>query len=95
MSNTNSEAQLDAAARPAGEVVPAARRHVVGDPVSVAATKSRSGLPQTERTCTRCGVVKVTVHERGGGAHREWRWFESGSQFSDEPPCITSIGGQP
>jgi hypothetical protein len=38
---------------------------------------------QTERTCKRCKLVKITVHPPEGGGWREWRWGEGGCQFID------------
>jgi hypothetical protein len=61
----------------------------------VPAHKTLTRLAQTERTCTVCSVVKVTVHEEGGGARREWRWTEHGEQFAKEPACTGSIGAAP
>lgn len=50
-----------------------APRHKFGDPVSVPASKSASGQQQTERTCTLCRAVKVTVHGPGDDHYRAWR----------------------
>lgn len=61
----------------------------------VPAHKTLTRLPQTERTCTVCGVVKVTVHEEGGGARREWRWTEHGEQGTAELACKGLIGSVP
>jgi hypothetical protein len=44
---------------------------------------------QTERTCKRCGLVKITVHPKEGGGYRLWRWGDAPAQFADRvtPEC--------
>lgn len=52
--------------------------------------------PQTERTCSVCSVVKITVHGPNGGAWREWRLPNCVDQFSDAlgaPPCTSTGAG--
>lgn len=73
------------------------QRHVFAEPEWAPPHKTPSGRPQTERTCTipNCGVVKVTVHEEGGGASRAWRYPDSTRQFDDEPPCPGLSGAKP
>lgn len=69
-------------------------RHAFDGAIStVTAKQSLTGLSQTERTCTLCPVVKVTVHERGGGARREWRPSkDSPYQGTSEIVCTGVIG---
>lgn len=61
--------------------------HQFGDPVSVPGTITLSRHPQTERTCTVCGAVKVTVHGHDGIAWREWRKSASDEQTAVEVVC--------
>lgn len=61
--------------------------HVFQGDVSVPAGETSTCLPQTERTCKTCGVVKVTVHEVGGGARREWRKSVTSEQVAREIFC--------
>ena len=48
---------------------------------------------QTERTCKRCHLVKITVHPKDGGGFRLWRWGDSPTQFADwaTPECRVTI----
>lgn len=55
--------------------------HKFGDPVSVPADKSPSGHQQTERSCTLCGAVKVTVHGLGDNQYRAWRKSANAEQI--------------
>jgi hypothetical protein len=66
--------------------------HKFGDPVSVPANPALDRRPQTERTCSLCGAVKVTVHPREGGGWREWRVSASSAQVTTEPPCVVGEG---
>lgn len=60
----------------------------------IPANKTVTGRPQTERTCSICGVVKVTVHTDSGGARREWRMAQdSVSQGEREIPCRAAAEG--
>ena len=44
---------------------------------------------QTERTCVRCGLVKVTVHPPLGLPWREWRMpGQVQVQLEATPPCV-------
>ncbi|EJN14730.1 hypothetical protein PMI42_01703 [Bradyrhizobium sp. YR681] len=72
-----------------------AQRHVFGDPVSVTPSLELDRHQQTERTCSVCGAVKVTVHAPDGSAWREWRASTSAAQrrFDDDLPCAPKIGG--
>lgn len=67
-----------------------AKPHQFGAPVSVPASLELDRHPQTERTCSVCGVVKVTVHAPDGEAWREWRASASSAQhrLADDLPCI-------
>lgn len=48
---------------------------------------------QTERTCPKCHLVKITVHPEDGGGYRLWRWGDGGCQFADrvEPECVVVV----
>lgn len=71
-------------------------RHVFGAPVSVAPSLELERHQQTERTCSLCGVVKVTVHAPDGRAWREWRASASAAQLlCDDLPCTPQIGAKP
>lgn len=61
--------------------------HEWAEPESVAPHDGRH--QQTERKCTRCPLVKITVHPPGGGGYRQYR-FADGAQFYDriEPECV-------
>lgn len=74
-----------------------ALRHVFGEPVGVPPSLELDRHQQTERTCSVCGAVKVTVHAPDGSAWREWRQSASSAQlkFSDDLPCAPKIGGTP
>lgn len=67
--------------------------HKFSDPVSVVANVTLSRHPQTERTCTACGAVKVTVHGSDGIAWREWRKTASDEQTAVEVVC-EAVGTQ-
>lgn len=45
---------------------------------------------QTERTCPKCKLVKITVHPPQGDGWREWRWGDAPTQFRDDvmPECV-------
>lgn len=77
---------------PFGACAPA--RHVFGEPVSVPPSYELSRYQQTERTCSLCGAVKVTVHGPDGAAWREWRVSSSAAQLrlNDDLPCRGAIG---
>lgn len=68
-------------------VVPVARVHGIEFP---------DGNGRTLRTCSHCGMVKVTVHAAGGSrAWREWR-TKDGQVWHGEltPPCLEILEGQ-
>lgn len=46
-------------------------KHTFELPKWIPADQSRSGRPQTERTCKVCGAVRVTLH--GDDVGRAWR----------------------
>lgn len=63
-------------------------RHKWGDRVTVVDNTS-SGCEQGERTCVRCGIVRVTVHPPRGLPWREWRPRGCVQiQLSSTPPCL-------
>jgi hypothetical protein len=55
------------------------------------------GNERTERTCARCGLVKITVHPPRGLAWREWRTPEGQTmQLDATPPCLaTGLSASP
>lgn len=63
-------------------------KHRFDTHVWIQADKSISGRPQTERTCTTCGAVKVTLH--GADTGRAWRANEGAPQVEtfDAPVCV-------
>lgn len=66
----------------------AVRRHVP-------AHASPSGRDQIERTCLRCGAIKVTLLGEGK-EHRAWRRSEEGLQIEGvegEPVCVPVVSG--
>lgn len=65
--------------------------HKFGAPINFAGRPEIGLLEQTERLCSACGVVKVTVHGAGGNSWREWRRIHGGSQFKlkCEPECAS------
>lgn len=75
----------------------ASARHVFDDPVSVPPSIELDRHQQTERTCSVCGAVKVTVHAPDGRAWREWRQSASSAQLllRDDLPCAPQLGGKP
>lgn len=72
-----------------------APRHVFCDPVSIPPSLELDRYQQTERTCSVCGAVKVTVHAPDGRAWREWRTSSSAAQvrLRDDLPCSPQISG--
>lgn len=48
---------------------------------------------QTERTCKRCKLVKVTVHPPEGGGYRLWRFGDDLQQLAlaDMPECGAAL----
>lgn len=72
-------------------------RHRFGDPVSVPANYELDRHQQTERACTICGAVKVTVHGPGGRHWREWRLTPSGAQWEMDggPHCSPDLSISP
>ncbi|MCS3725483.1 hypothetical protein [Bradyrhizobium betae] len=70
--------------------------HVFGAPVSVPPSLELERHQQTERTCSVCGTVKVTVHAPDGRAWREWRRSASSAQIAcDDLACVPQIGVKP
>ncbi|MGA7072114.1 hypothetical protein [Bradyrhizobium sp.] len=65
----------------------------VDDYRSIPANSLLGREQQTERTCKRCGLVKITSHPKAGGGARLWRWGDSPTQFADwaMPECGTPL----
>jgi hypothetical protein len=67
--------------------------HAFGDKINIPANATLHRHNQTERSCIRCKLVKITVHPTTGNAWREWRWGDSThEQFIDpiEPECTAT-----
>lgn len=64
------------------------QRHKWSEPVSIL-DGTPTGCEQTERTCSLCHLVKITVHPPQGFPWRAWRHRSSSVQFTDDytPPC--------
>jgi hypothetical protein len=68
------------------------RRHKwnEGEPRYISASESGDGNERTEKTCSACGLVKITVHPPHGFPWHEWRHRSGHSiALSATPPCIT------
>lgn len=64
--------------------------HKWGAPIRFPAEESPRNCEQTERTCLRCRIVKITVHPPHGPVWTEWRTGDAGQyqmQLSATPPC--------
>lgn len=73
---------------------PVVRRspHIFAAPVSVPANQLLARHQQSERVCSVCGAVKVTVHAPGSRSWREWRLSATGLQCKrGEPPCAAPL----
>lgn len=68
-------------------------KHNFEDSVWVPASKSKSGRPQTERTCKLCGAVKVTLH--GDNHGRAWRVSNDAPQVETFTAPVCMPKGQP
>lgn len=71
-----------------GNARPPAPPHKFGALRQVLPSESLTGLPQLERTCLNCGLVKITV--MGPPNPRAYRWGDAPFQFDDgfEPECV-------
>lgn len=60
--------------------------------ISLSGRETPDGNDRTEKTCSRCSLVKITVHPPQGFPWREWR-HANGSSFQCEstPPCISVV----
>lgn len=65
--------------------------------VTILPQDSTAGNERTERTCPRCGLVKITVHPPHGLPWREWRHPASAVTFpaGHVPPCRGGEGWSP
>lgn len=72
---------------------PAARHTWDAIPVArMAGTEFPDGNDRTLRRCTRCGMLKVTVHAAGNShAWREWRTKDGQVWHGHTPPCLAVI----
>jgi hypothetical protein len=71
-----------------------ALRHRFDTHVWVPPGKSKSGYAQTERICTLCGAVKVTMHAMPDDkTGRAWRTSADAEQVEtfDAPPCVPKV----
>lgn len=63
--------------------------HKWGAPVRYEPHENENGCAQTERTCQKCGLVRITVHPPQGLPWLEWRTRDAGQmQLSSTPPCL-------
>ena len=67
-------------------------KHVFADYRDVPADPARDRLPQRERTCKICGLVKITAFPDKGDAFRLWRIPGMAEQFMCEraPDCVVA-----
>lgn len=67
-------------------------KHVFEQQKSVAADPARDRLPQVERTCKLCGLVKITAFPQAGDPFRLWRVPGLEQQFACErmPDCVAA-----
>jgi hypothetical protein len=71
-----------------------ALKHRFDTHVWVPSGKSKSGYAQTERSCTLCGAVKVTMHAMPDDkTGRAWRISADAVQVEtfDAPPCVPKV----
>jgi hypothetical protein len=63
-------------------------KHALNSDVWIPAARSISGRDQSERTCIRCGAVRVTLH--GTGFPRAWRRSADAAQIEtfEAPVCV-------
>jgi hypothetical protein len=63
--------------------------HLFGEPMTIAADLSPTGREQKEKTCLRCGAIRVTVMAPTGESWREWRLSADGPQleWQGAPEC--------
>jgi hypothetical protein len=70
--------------------------HIFGEEVMIAPDASPTGREQKEKTCLRCGCVRVTViAEDGADSWREWRLSADGPQveWGTAPECkLAGVG---
>lgn len=49
------------------------------------------GLHKSEKQCTRCGIIRASLHQQEGGRDRHWKEFFHGLDRVDvngaTPPC--------
>jgi hypothetical protein len=72
----------------------ATRRHRWGDlpTVYIAACDAPDGNGRTERTCSHCAMVRITVHYAQGFPEREWRTAAGAVWHGDAtPPCLDQV----
>lgn len=50
------------------------RTHKWSHPICVFGDRTVTGCEQSERTCSHCGLIKITVHPPHGIPWREWRY---------------------
>ncbi len=67
------------------------RRHQwpIHNTTRMAASEFPDGNSRTLRSCSNCGIIKVTVHGANGYAWREWR-TKGGQVYVGDltPPCV-------
>jgi hypothetical protein len=68
--------------------------HTFGDAKWIKPDPARDRHAQTERTCSACGAVKVTVHAPNNRHWREWR-KNAGADQGPLPVACEPIFGAP
>lgn len=63
------------------------------EPKRLAASERADGNASTERACTICGMVKITVHPPYGLPWREWRTRTGGVMIGGATPRCFTIDG--
>lgn len=72
-------------------------KHTFADYINVPADPARERLPQAERTCRLCGIVKITAFPDKGEPYRLWRLAGEEQQFMCEgrPDCAPAPATAP
>lgn len=65
--------------------------HKWGDPKRIPASESTDGCERSERTCTKCPLVRITVHPPKGLPYRKWRHAGEEMQLDHTPPCVGGV----
>jgi hypothetical protein len=70
-----------------------ARNHSWGEPKTILPHESPDGNERTDRVCSLCSMVKITVHPGRGFPWRAWRTKDGKLWVGDAtPPCLGAAG---